>query len=291
MTEVPSVDYLYDPFHDPEITGEFVEGFDPEVAQDLGIPIDHEDSERHRASGQAVQAVLRHYDTVVGEDNDETETDKRPKRTDIERLGMVYGELGFAPHSREELNYAMLALDHRDVPGGFAHRLNDVLLNQQKAKTSDAVAALRSIVSKTKKYASTTRADKFALGEVGDELSDYLGTQNFLEIADVPVMADWSLRPELARGLGLVNRHIAVQEALATHEMPDLDTLGAHHIVAEMVASARVYEVDVAAKEAFNEAERRFDFWVKCLEEAMQHTAVRSIAFQALRKLGVIQDL
>lgn len=285
MTEASSVDYLYDPLYDPETTGEFVEGFDPEVAADLGIPVDHEDEANHQTSGLAVKAGL---DNQQGSTPEKSE--KKAKRTDIERLGMVYGELDFAPHSREELNYAMLALDHKDLSGGFARRLNEVLQHQKDAKTTDAVAALRSIVSRTKKYASTTRADKYSLGEVSDELEPFLGIQNFLEIADVPAISDWSLRPELARGLGLVNRHMTVQKALATKEMPDLDTLDAPHVVAEMVAGARVYEVDIAAKEALDEADRRFSFWVKCLEEATQHTTVRPIAFQALRSLGVLEN-
>ena len=212
------------------------------------------------------------------------------KRTSLDRLEIVYGELGFIPHSMPELNDATLALDHRDSTGGFARRLNEVLQHQKKADAEDATSALRSIISRTRGYAGTTRADKMSLTAIEEELHDYLGTQNFLELSDVANLSGWSLQPITGRGLGLINRHLVVEKAIADHEMPALDLLATEEALADMMATTRVYEADKAIKDGLEEADRRHEFWVQCLQESTNHTVVRPIAFQALRALGVIEQ-
>ena len=209
------------------------------------------------------------------------------KRSDYDRLSMVHGELGFVPHTREELNYATLALDNRDVSGGFARFLNEVLRHQQKSVSSDAPAALRSIVNKVKGFADTTAGDRTTLQFVDDELQDYLGTQNFLELDKVHALTDWSLQPSTTRGLGLINRHLTVEDALRNAEMANLEYAKSEEAIAEMMATTRVYEAKNALDGALVQVDNRHEFWLSCLEQATKHGAVRTIAVQALERLGV----
>lgn len=212
------------------------------------------------------------------------------KRTDFDRLSMVYSELGFTPHSREELNYAMLALDNRDTPGGFARFLNEVLRHQQKSASTDAPAALRSIIAKVKGFAETTAGDKTALGFIDEEVQEYLGTQNFLELDKMNNLSGWSLQPATTRGLGLMNRHLLTEKAIQDGEMARLEYAKTEEAIADMMATTRVYEAKNALDGALVQAGNRHDFWTTCLEEAASHGAVRAIAVQALERLGVKQQ-
>lgn len=224
---------------------------------------------------------------MPGSEPEEPDESSLEKRTSLDRLEMVYGELGFIPHSRDELNYATLALDNRDTTGGFARLLNEVLLHQKKADTEDASAALRSIVARVKGYAETTRGDKMTLGEIEEELQGFLGIQNFLELEAIPNLSPWSLQPTTTRGLGLINRHLVVKKAINDQEMPALDHLTEEEAIAEMMAETRIYEASQAIKDSLTEADRRHEFWVGCIKEATRHTSVRPLAFQALRNLGI----
>ena len=203
---------------------------------------------------------------------------------------MVYEALGFIPHTKAELNDAMLALDNLEVTGGYARMLNEVLQHQHKAETKDATAALRSIVGRVKGYASTSKGDIGSLVAVREELQPYLGNQNFLELDDVSNLSGWSDQPLTKRGLGLISRHLVVSDAIARHEMPLLDEVAKDPAIAELMASARVYEAADAADAGVEEANRRREFWIGRLQEATQHTVVRPMAFQALRSLGVEQE-
>ena len=212
------------------------------------------------------------------------------KRTDFDRLSMVYGELGFTPHNREELNYATLALDNRDTPGGFARFLNEVLRHQQKSTSTDAPAALRSIVTKVKGFAETTAGDKTALGFIDEEIQDYLGMQNFLELDKISNLSGWSLQPATTRGLGLINRQLLTEKAIRDGEMARLDYAKTEEAIADMMATTRVYEAKNALDGALTQAGNRHEFWTGCLEQAVNHGAVRTIAVQALQRLGVKQQ-
>lgn len=211
-------------------------------------------------------------------------------RSSLDRLEMVYEALGFIPHTKAELNDAMLALDNLEVTGGYARMLNEVLQHQHKAETKDATAALRSIVGRVKGYASTSKGDIGSLIAIREELQPYLGNQNFLELDDVSNLSGWSDQPLTKRGLGLISRHLAVSDAIARHEMPLLDDAAKDPAIAELMASARIYEAADAADAGVEEANRRREFWIGRLQEATQHTVVRPMAFQALRSLGVEQE-
>lgn len=69
MTEIPSDDYSSesDPTYDSSLTGEFVERFDPKVADDLGIATDHESLQRQIESGKKVGRLTTRH-TVLGAD-------------------------------------------------------------------------------------------------------------------------------------------------------------------------------------------------------------------------------
>ena len=209
------------------------------------------------------------------------------KRSDYDRLSMVHGELGFIPHSRDELNYATLALDNRDTPGGFARFLNEVLRHQQKSVSNDAPAALRSILAKVKGFADTTRGDKTTLQFIDEELQGFLGTQNFLELDKISSLEGWSLEPSTARGLKLITRHRLAEEALNDEKMVNFAYAETEDAVAEMLAATRVYEAKSALDGALIQADNRHAFWLSCLEQATKHGAVRTIAVQALERLGV----
>lgn len=60
MTEMHNADTLSasDPTYDPSLTGEFVERFDPDVADDLGIAIDDESLQRQIEAGKAVGRLM-----------------------------------------------------------------------------------------------------------------------------------------------------------------------------------------------------------------------------------------
>lgn len=215
-------------------------------------------------------------------------TDSAPEvRTSFDRLVMVHGELGFTPHSMQELNYATLALDNRDLPGGYARFLNEVLLHQKKSVSKDPTAALRSIVSKVKAFAETTRGDKTMLLQIQEELRESLGVHNFIGINTVRSLEDWENQPATKRGLGLISRQLAVSEALQKQEMINLDSVADNDAIQEMMEHARVFEANDAANGALEQADARFMFWAECLEGAKDHMVVRPMAFQALRSLGV----
>lgn len=208
-------------------------------------------------------------------------------RTSLDRLEMVHGELGFIPHSMSELNYAMLGLDNRDVPGGYARHLNEVLLHQKKSISEDPTAALRSIVRKVKGFASTVRGDKTMLLQIQEELQDSLGVHNFLELNSLHNLSKWRDQPSTKRGLGLISREILVGQALQDKTMPNLDQVADEDAIEHVLGSIRVYEASNAITSAIEHSDARFAFWVECLESAKDHTVVRPLAFQALASLGI----
>lgn len=212
------------------------------------------------------------------------------KRTSLDRLVMVKGELGFIPHSMAELNYATLALDNRDVPGGYARFLNEVLLHQQKSISTDPSAALRSIITKVKGFASTTKGDKTMLLQIQEELQGSLGVHNFIELSSMSSLRGWEHQPGTKRGLGLMSRQLIVDQALQEHKMVDLDTVADDDIIDYVLKHTRVYEANAGINAALEQGEARFAFWADCLEGAKNHLVVRPIAIQALRSLGVETD-
>jgi hypothetical protein len=238
--------------------------------------------------GNIIIMTTSHQEALFGTPDNRISTDER--RGDLDRLEMVHSELGFIPHSRRELNYAMLALDNRDLPGGYARFLNEVLRHQQKSVSLDPPAALRSIVTSIRGFAETTRGDKTALLALGEELQPFAGNQQFLELNNVSNISGWSLQPLTKRGLGLVNRQLTVEQAIRDGEWPDIDDLEKEESIADMVISRRVYEVLAAVDAGISGADNRNEFWVECLEAATNHGAVRAIALQALNKLGVVNE-
>jgi hypothetical protein len=211
-------------------------------------------------------------------------------RSDLDRLEIVYGELGFVPQSRSELTEAMLALDSRDTPGGYATHLNEVLRHQQKSVSQDPPAALRSIVGTIKGFAATTRGDRTTLLAVSEELSEYAGNQKFLELDNVSSLNGWSLQPGTKRGLGLINRQLAVEKAIREGEWGGIDGFDKEESIAGMMAGSRVYEAIAGADAALIGAEKRHEFWINCLEQATNHLAVRAVAVGALKSLGVTYE-
>lgn len=208
-------------------------------------------------------------------------------RNDFDRLSIVHGELGFIPHSRAEMTHAMLVLDYREQPGGFAGYLNTVLHRQINYEVEDPSAALRSIVSSIRGYAGSTKGDKTALLQIQDEVQPYAGVQNFLELTNINNLHGWEAQPGTKRGLGLISRQIRVTKGLNEGEWPGIDNHTSEEAIADLMVEARVYEALAAINDGMQQAGNRHEFWVDCLKQATRHMAVKPLAVEALKKLGV----
>lgn len=69
-----------DPTYSEDVKGDFVEGFDPEVAEDIGIPVDDESLVRQRVSGELVNIALSRDELLRREAEEYAELEAREGR-------------------------------------------------------------------------------------------------------------------------------------------------------------------------------------------------------------------
>lgn len=209
------------------------------------------------------------------------------KLTPVQRLGFVVNGIGMVPSSKKELTRAMSALEHRDSAGGFASHLNEILLHQNKAKTNDPRAALRSVLSEVGSYASTARGNVAMLGTLECELADRDDLVPSKSVANNGLSRDLLRVPATRRAIGHMLRSRQVDIALRENELVDLNQAVDDEQMAVFLQGIRLSDFKHGVDVTRRQQQNRFDFWTDQLEASTRHSAVRAMAFAALEKCGV----
>jgi hypothetical protein len=228
-----------------------------------------------------------------------------------DRLRTVHEIAGFYGTSRREVNEAMGLLDETS-PFGAAQHLNEVLQPQLKSVSEDPQAAVRSITDEYGAYARKARADVTALGTLREELA-YLhpvtgardesrnnhpfagidrdavhtGLGQFVRYFDLATLSEGTGKfdPFKFDNPGRKpdgTRRKAYDQYTVAEPEPEV---AAH--IEEVLGRTRLYAAKLLTEAAIVNEQNRYGFWVGKLQESKRHLAARSVAVQALSKLGI----
>jgi hypothetical protein len=218
----------------------------------------------------------------------------------LERMQAVRGTANFLPTSRGEINEAFALLSFLHEPGKTARHLNEVLRHQQKSRTDDPAAAVRSITREYAGYARKARADCFNLTAMQQELDEYsqndgsklrmlkdagrlTGTAQFVRHRDLSRLAGTGEQ-------GIVSpfqtRSDGKRSALDPYTITEPTDEMTEHIAQEL-GSVRIWEAQKGIGAMITDQQNRFSFWTDRLREARAHSVALPVANAALQALGV----
>ena len=195
-----------------------------------------------------------------------------------ERLQTVYEHYGFYPHNKRELSEAYNLVSFRQQPSGVAKHLNEVLLHQQRARTDDPHAALRSIVQRYEARREEAVKDGYfsrdfientgQKGDRGFDLAAYIeryGVEfGYRELGQIARFVDARM---IAKGCAVETTRFGENYGA---------TPKGRQYVAEVLSTLNQSQVANVALDVHRANVQRAAFWGDTLVEARKHYAVRS---------------
>lgn len=217
-----------------------------------------------------------------------------------ERLGTIFENYGFYPETPRELNEAFTLAGYGDDRYAVNRHLGEIYAHQnnEKTKTEDPAAAVRSVTSGYVGYARAAKANVHFARESWIALNENRGLiTNFTSLANTPGFVK-PYDEASARGYGQLVRFHDLSDYRNLVEK-GIDPLRINYTLKhpDAVASERIAAVlsDVRYNEGLRLAavtgkaqEKRFIFWIEQLRNAQKHMIAGPIAAVALKRLGVM---
>ena len=229
-----------------------------------------------------------------------------PKLNAIERSEVMVRTEGFLPTTYQELHEAVGLRSWQEEVGQTGRHLNEILLHQKKADTTDPQQAVRSVVAEYASYAMQSHVDVSLLNDLKDRVSEMmnpkmnlgeelehskhtnLATARLVRFMDLSQYA----RDADTGNLGFNPLSYAVRlrgsrggrKIVDRYSVDPIDPYLALRVGA-IVASTSVKDARSLVKYAVVDQNNRLTFWTNRLRESRSHALARPIAERALKKL------
>ncbi len=246
-------------------------------------------------------AAFRAAERLMGEDAPRQEG-KQGKTAEVvkettpaERLMRTVYDFRFAPQEKRELSdtYDLIG---KDLPGGAATHLNIVLKRQDKyvETPGDSVQA---IVRRYGEYAENAKKEAGFLNLLRDGI-DKAEPHRFTGASSLSVVNVWPYELSVSRPLLHVLKSGDIDAFIHDSEhQPNpleinysLEDKATKARLEAMIKGMRASELTDRLKQAASEEKNRYQFWVKALNEARNHTVARGQAYKQLVDLGEIKE-
>jgi len=206
----------------------------------------------------------------------------------FQRIEVLSRVEGFLPATKPEQVEALALESYRDVPGGAAKHISEIVRRQHKNGTEEPIVTGRRVVHDYIGYAKDAQVSGKALTDLADELdyanpelildrvvtAEHPGMVKFLRFFDLSVLRD-------DKGFGALGYD--------PQSFPyNTENRGIMFYVGEAVGRWTVHQVRTHLPDAIESEENRAEFWTWPLQDVEKYyRGLKDLAVEGLNELGV----